>query len=35
MTTKMNSEINDKEIVRVNNWKEIYNEIEKYKRTKN
>lgn len=28
MTTKMNSDIEDKEIVRVNNWDEIYEEIE-------
>lgn len=27
MTTKMNSDIEDKEIVRVNNWDEIYEEI--------
>ena len=31
MTTKMNTDINDKEIVRVNNWNEIYDEVEKYK----
>lgn len=31
MTTKMNADINDKEIVRVNNWNEIYDEVEKYK----
>ena len=31
MTTKMNANIHDKEIVRVNNWNEIYNEVEKYK----
>ena len=31
MTTKMNANIDDKEIVRVNNWKEIYGEVEKYK----
>ena len=31
MTTKMNADINDKEIVRVNNWNEIYEEVEKYK----
>ena len=31
MTTKMNADIEDKEIVRVNNWNEIYEEIEKYK----
>ena len=30
MTTKMNKEINDGEITRVNNWVEIYEEIEKY-----
>lgn len=34
MTTKMNSEIDNKEITRVNNWTEIYSEIEKYKRQK-
>ena len=27
MTTKMNSNIEDKEILRVNNWDEIYKEI--------
>ena len=31
MTTKMNADIDDKEIVRVNNWNEIYDEVEKYK----
>ncbi len=31
MTTKMNADINDTEITRVNNWKEIYEEIKKYK----
>lgn len=31
MTTKMNADIDDKEIVRVNNWNEIYEEVEKYK----
>lgn len=31
MTTKMNADINDKEILRVNNWNEIYDEVEKYK----
>ena len=31
MTTKMNADIDDKEIVRVNNWNEIYDVIEKYK----
>ena len=28
----MNSEIDSGDIVRVNNWKEIYNEIEKYRK---
>jgi uncharacterized HAD superfamily protein len=32
MTTKMNSDIETGEIVRVNSWDEIYNEINKYKR---
>ena len=31
MTTKMNVDIDAKEIVRVNNWNEIYDEVEKYK----
>lgn len=31
MTTKMNANIDEKEIVRVNNWNEIYDEVEKYK----
>ena len=31
MTTKMNEQIDDKEIVRVNNWDEIYTEIQKMK----
>ena len=31
MTTKMNADIEDTEIVRVNNWNEIYEEIKKYK----
>ena len=31
MTTKMNADINDTEITRVNNWDEIYEKIEKYK----
>ena len=31
MTTKMNASIDSKEIVRANNWNEIYEEIEKYK----
>ena len=35
MTTKMNSDIEDKEIVRVNNWDEIYEKIEKYKKIEN
>lgn len=32
MTTKMNVDIETKEIIRVNNWDEIYEEIEKYKK---
>ena len=35
MTTKMNANIDDKEIVRVNNWKEIYGEVENIKITFN
>ena len=35
MTTKMNSEIDNGEIVRVNNWKEIYDEIEQYRKQRN
>ncbi len=31
MTTKMNADIEDKNIVRVNNWNEIYEEIKRYK----
>ena len=31
MTTKMNADINDTEITRVDNWDEIYEEIKKYK----
>ena len=31
MTTKMNEQIVDREIVRVNNWDEIYAEIQKMK----
>ena len=31
MTTKMNEQIEDREIVRVNNWDEIYTEIQKMK----
>lgn len=31
MTTKMNADINDTEITRVNNWNEIYEEVKKYK----
>lgn len=33
MTTKMNANIDEKDITRVNNWNEIYSEIEKYKNT--
>ena len=32
MTTKMNSDIDAKEIIRVNNWAEIYREVEKYRK---
>ena len=32
MTTKMNANIDAQGIVRVNNWDEIYKEIEKYKK---
>ena len=32
MTTKMNASIDSKEITRVNNWNEIYDEVEKYKK---
>lgn len=35
MTTKMNNGIEAKGIVRVNNWDEIYEEIEKYKKDAN
>ena len=31
MTTKMNEQIEDREIVRVNNWNDIYTEIQKMK----
>ena len=31
MTTKMNAQIDDKEIVRANNWNEIYEEVQKIK----
>ena len=31
MTTKMNEQIEDREIVRVNNWNDIYTEIKKMK----
>ena len=34
MTTKMNADIDSKEIARVNNWNEIYDEVEKYKKIK-
>ena len=30
MTTKMNEEVENKDIVRVNNWNEVYEEIEKF-----
>ena len=32
MTTKMNSKIDSSEIVRVNSWEEVYEEVEKYKK---
>ena len=32
MTTKMNEKIDTKDVVRVNNWNEIYDEVEKYKK---
>lgn len=32
MTTKMNADIDAQGIVRVNNWDEIYKEVEKYKK---
>lgn len=32
MTTKMNKDIETKEVIRVNNWDEVYEEIEKYKK---
>ena len=32
MTTKMNEKIKSGEIVRVNNWDEIYDEVEKYRK---
>ncbi len=32
MTTKMNADIDAKEIVRVNNWNEIYEEIKNFKK---
>ena len=34
MTTKMNCDVDNQEIVRVNNWNEIYEEIKKYKAKK-
>lgn len=34
MTTKMNCDVNNQEIVRVYNWNEIYEEIKKYKAKK-
>ena len=33
MTTQMNKDIDAGEITRVNNWIEIYDEIENYKKT--
>ena len=35
MTTKMNADIDAKEIVRVNNWNEIYEEIKNFKKQRN
>ena len=35
MTTKMNGKIDTKDVVRVNNWNEIYDIIENYKRSLN
>ena len=35
MTTKMNEKIDTKDVVRVNNWNEIYDIIENYKRNLN
>ena len=32
MTTKMNEQIDAGDIIRVHNWNEIYNEIEKLKK---
>ena len=32
MTTKMNSKIDSGEIVRVHNWEEIYEEVERYRK---
>ena len=34
MTTKMNCDVDNQEILRVNNWNEIYEEIKKYKAKK-
>lgn len=34
MTTKMNCDVDNQEIVRVNNWNQIYEEIKKYKAKK-
>ena len=34
MTTKMNSKIDSGEIVRVNSWEEVYEEVEKYKKSR-
>ena len=33
MTTKMNEQIEDNKIIRVNNWNDIYKEIQKIKNT--
>lgn len=33
ITTKMNEKIDSKEIVRANTWKEVYDEVEKYKKS--
>ena len=34
MTTKMNSKIDSGEIVRVNSWEEVYEEVEKFKKSR-
>ena len=33
ITTKMNEKIDSKEIVRASTWKEVYDEVEKYKKS--